>query len=77
MSNSPIWPVDRNLSGATSMSQSRPRSDGREREHSIPQSSDITGASPSDCVVSYPGHSLEKSYSSAEMQLVYSTTPAD
>ena len=27
--------------------------------------------------MSYPGHSLEESYSSAEMQLVYSTAPAD
>ena len=32
---------------------------------------------PSDCLVSDPGHSLEGSYTSAEVQLVYSTAPAD
>ena len=43
----------------------------------IPQSF-RTGASPSDGSVLYPGHSLgEGSYSSAEMQLVYSTALAD
>ena len=45
----------------------------------IPQSSTITGISPSDCLVSYLGHSLVggASYPSAEMQLVYSPAPAD
>ena len=44
----------------------------------IPQTSSITGTSPSDCLVSYPGHSLDgRSYSSAEKQSVYSTAPAD
>ena len=43
----------------------------------IPQSSSIAGTSPSDCLVSYPGHSFEGSYPSAEKQLVYSTAPAD
>ena len=38
----------------------------------------ITGASPSDCLVLYPRHSLgAKSYLSTEVQSVYSTTPAD
>ena len=32
---------------------------------------------PPDCLVSYPGHSLWESYSSAEGQSVYSTTPTD
>ena len=41
----------------------------------IPQSSSITGTSPSDCLVFYPGHSLGESYPSAEMQSVYSTAP--
>ena len=41
----------------------------------IPQSSSITGISPSDRLVSYPGHSLGESYASAEMLLVYSTAP--
>ena len=31
----------------------------------IPQSSSITGGSPSDCLVSYPGHSLRESYRDA------------
>ena len=35
------------------------------------------GASLSDCLVSYPGHSLEESYSSAETQSVDSTAPAN
>ena len=33
------------------------------------------GTSPSDCLISYPGHSLQgTSFSSAEMQLVFSTS---
>ena len=44
----------------------------------FPQSSSITGTSPSDCYVSYPGHSLTGGlYSSVEKQSVYSTAPAD
>ena len=54
-------------SGATILDQSEPGSDGNEGVLRIPQSSNITGASPSDCLVSYPGYSLEKSYPSAEM----------
>ena len=39
----------------------------------------ITGASPSDCLVYYSGHSLVVGvfYPSAEVQSVYSTAPAD
>ena len=40
-----------------------------------PQSSIITEASPSDCLVPYLGHSLGKSYPSAEKQPVYSAAP--
>ena len=40
----------------------------------ILQSPSITGTSPSDRLVSYQGHSLG---GSAEVQLVYSTAPAD
>ena len=43
----------------------------------IPQSSRITGASTSDRLVSYSGHALEESCSSAEMQSVYPTKPAN
>ena len=43
----------------------------------IPQSSSITGASPSGCLVSYSGHSLGEFYPSAEMQSLYSVAPAN
>ena len=43
----------------------------------ILQNSRITGASPSDCLVSYPRHLLKESYSSTEMQSVYSAVLAD
>ena len=56
------------LSGATIPGQSGLGSDSNERVHHIPQSSSITRSSPSDCFVSYPGHS---------MQTVYSTAPDD
>ena len=46
MSNSSIWPIDRTPSDVTTLGQSGPGSNGNE------------GASPSDCLVSYPGHSL-------------------
>ena len=59
--------------------QSGTRNNGNEGVLCIPQSYSITGASPSDCLVSYPGHSLrgEESYASAEMESVHSTAPAD
>ena len=79
MSNSAIWPIDRDLSGAITPGQSRPGSDDIERMFWIPQSSNITGASPSDCLVSYPGYSLggRGCYPSAEMQSVYSMAPVN
>ena len=56
--------------------QRRPGSYGNEGLLPIPQSSSITRASPSDCLESYPGHSLRwGSYYSAEVQSVYSTAP--
>ena len=60
MSNSSIWPTDMTLSGAMTLGQSGPASNGNVGVLHIPQSSCITGASPSDCLVSYPGHSLEE-----------------
>ena len=59
-----IWPIDTTLSGATTPVQSGPESDGNEGVFRIPQSSSINEASPSDYLMSYPGHSLGKSYSS-------------
>ena len=72
-----IRPKDRTLSGATTPGQSGPRSDGDKEVLCILQSSCITEASPSDCLVSYLGHSLGECYPSAEMQSVYSADPVD
>ena len=70
-------PIDRTLSDATTLDQSAPESDEKEEVFIIPQSSNVTGTSPSDCLLSYPGNSLGVgSYSSSKMQSVYSTTPA-
>ena len=57
MSDSSIWPRDRTLSGATTLGQNGPWSNGIERVLQIVQCS-RTGASPSDCLMSYPGHLL-------------------
>ena len=63
------------LSGTTTPGQSGPESDGDKGVLRIPQSFSIAGTSPSDCLVSYLGHSLwsRGSYPSAEKQSVYST----
>ena len=45
-------------SGATIPGMVGPVSNCNEEIPSIPQSSSITGTSPSDCLVSYQGHSL-------------------
>ena len=68
-----IWAINRTWSGATTQGQNGSESDGNEGVIYLPQSSSITGISPSDCLVSYPGHSLGESYPSAEKQSVYST----
>ena len=51
---SPIWPINRTLSDATTPGPSGPRSDGNEEVLRIPQISSITGTSQSDCL----GYSL-------------------
>ena len=61
MSNSYIWVIDKTLSGATTPMLSRSVSNGNEKLLNIPQSSQ-TGASPSDCFMSYSKHSLGESY---------------
>ena len=76
MSNSFIWPTDRALSGVITPDQSGAGSDGNEGVLCILQNSSVTGASPSNCLVAYQGHSLEEPYSFAEMQSVYSAAPA-
>ena len=65
-----IWPIDKTLSSATTPGQSRHGSDGNEWVLCITQNSSITGTLPSDCFVSYEGHSAGK-------QMVYSIAPAD
>ena len=74
---SSISSIDRTLSGVTTPGQSGPGSDGNEGMLCIPQSSSITRPSALDCLVSYAVHSLGESYSSAEMQSVYSAALAD
>ena len=61
------------LSGATTLGQSGPESDGNKEVFRIPRTS-LT-----DCLVSYPGLSLGGwgAYPSVEVQSVYSTGPAN
>ena len=78
MSNSSILSIGRTLFSATTLGQSGSGSNGNEGVLHIPQSSRITEAATTDCLISYPGHLLEEgSYASAEMQSVYSTAPAN
>ena len=51
MTNSSIRPVDSILSDATSLAQSGPGSNGNKREYRIVQSSSITTAVSSYCLV--------------------------
>ena len=50
---SSVWPIDRTLSGANTPAQIGPVNNGNEGVLHIPQSSSITGTSPSDSLVSY------------------------
>ena len=77
MQFSSLWSIDRNLSGATTAGQSGPGSNVNDGIICIPQGPNITGTSPSDCLVSYPGYSLGESYPSAQVQSVYSIAPSD
>ena len=74
---SSIWPIDKTLSGATTLGLSGPGRDVNEGVLRIPQSSSITGTSPSVYLVLYPGFLLGRSYPSAEIQSAYSTAPVD
>ena len=75
MSNSSTGLIDQTLSGAITPGQSGFESNGNKGVFHIPQSSSKTRASLSDCLVSYPGHSLDGG--SSEMQSVYSTMPVN
>ena len=63
------------LPGANPPGQSRPGSDGNKGILCILQS--ITGTSPSDYFVHYPGHSLGGYSFAGKKQSVYSTAPTD
>ena len=69
--------IERSLSGVTTSGLSGPGSDGNQGVVHIPKSCSMTRTSPSDCLVSYPVHSLRGSYPSGRMQSVYFTGPAD
>ena len=71
------WFIDRTLSDTTTPGKSRPGSDGNECVLRIPQSSNITANTLSDCLVSYLGHTLPGSYFYAKKQSVNFTAPAD
>ena len=58
MQFSSIWPIDWDLLSVTTPGQSWLGSNGNEGVLYIPQSSSITGTSLSNCLVSYPGHTL-------------------
>ena len=77
MSNISIFPIDRTLSGTTTPGQSGPGINFIERILHIPQISEAE-ASPSNGLISYPGHSLVMgSYPSVEMNSMYSTAPTN
>ena len=63
--------------GVATPGQCIPWSDGNGGVHRIPKSFSITEASPSDCLMSYLGHSLSGRSYSAEMELAYSIAPAE
>ena len=69
MSNNSTSPIDRTLAGDTTPGLSGSGSNYNEGVLHIPQSSK-TGASTSNCLVSYGGHSL---VGGAEIQSVHST----
>ena len=67
--------MDRTLLGATTPRQSGPGSNDNEGVLCILLIFSITRASPSGCLVSYPGHSLGVAYPTAEILSVYSAAP--
>ena len=75
MPNSSIRPIDRTSSGDTAPGKRGTGSDDNEGMLHITKSSFITAASPSDCLVSYPGHLLVESYPFAEKKSVFSIAP--
>ena len=75
---SSIIPKDRTLSGATTLTQSEPGSDGNEGILLIPQSCKITRTSRLDCLSRTLVVCVWRGvHPSTEKQSVYSTAPAD
>ena len=68
-----IWPIDRTLSDASTPGLSGSLSYGNKRVFCIPQSSSITKALPSDCLVSYQDTRGGILAPAAEKQSLYST----
>ena len=66
-----IWPIDKTLSGATTMGQSEPGSHDPEWVISIPESYKITRTFLLDCFVSYSWYSLEGILPLCKKQSVY------
>ena len=62
MWNGSIWAIDRTLWATTTPGQSAPGSDGNEGVLRIPLNSSVTGALPSDYLVSYLGHRVGAMY---------------
>ena len=69
---SSIWSIDRTLPLQTRVDLGMMAMKGYST-----LSFSITGASPSDCLVSYPGDVFGESYPSAAMQSEYFTAPSD
>ena len=59
MSNSSVWPWDTTPTGTTSLGQNGLGRNGNKGVLHISQSSSITGAFESYCLMSYSGHSLQ------------------
>ena len=55
-------PIDRTLSDASITGPTEHENNDNKEQLRVPQSSSISGASSSDCLVSYPGHSFERSW---------------
>ena len=75
MWNISIWPIDKTLSGVTTLGQSGPGSDGNEGVLRITQSPSINEAPPIRLFIVICRISV--SYPSIEMQWVYSTAQAE
>ena len=77
MSNHSICSIDRTVSDASTLGQSKPGSNGNEGVVRIPQSSRITGALPSNFNVKSLTIVGWGAYPSVGMQSLYSIAPVD